>query len=56
MSTLERGTVTFVGKDGSERRNPMGTKSIRALDRYTWIRSGHREPTLGLYGSVAPGR
>jgi site-specific recombinase XerD len=35
--------VTFVGKGGDERRNPIGTKSIRAIDRYLRIRSGHRD-------------
>ena len=40
---LDLGTVTFVGKGGGERRNPIGTKSMRALDRYMRIRSGHRD-------------
>jgi site-specific recombinase XerD len=40
---LDLGTVTFIGKGGGERRNPIGTKSIRALDRYLRIRAGHRD-------------
>jgi site-specific recombinase XerD len=40
---LDLGTVTFIGKGGGERRNPIGTKSIRAIDRYLRIRSGHRD-------------
>ena len=40
---LNLGTVTFIGKGGGERRNPIGTKSIRAIDRYLRIRSGHRD-------------
>lgn len=40
---LDLGTVSFIGKGGGERRNPIGTKSIRAIDRYMRIRSGHRD-------------
>ena len=40
---LDLGTVTFVGKGGGERRNPIGTKSIRSIDRYLRIRAGHRD-------------
>jgi site-specific recombinase XerD len=40
---LDLGTVTFVGKGGGERRNPIGTKTIRGIDRYLRIRSGHRD-------------
>lgn len=40
---LDLGTVTFIGKGGSERRNPLGNKSIRALDRYLRVRAGHRD-------------
>jgi site-specific recombinase XerC len=40
---LDLGTVTFIGKGGGERRNPLGTKSIRAIDRYLGVRAGHRD-------------
>ena len=40
---LDLGTVTFVGKGEGERRNPIGTKSIRAIVRYLRISSGHRD-------------
>jgi len=40
---LDLGIVTFVGKGGGERRNPIGTKSIRSIDRYLRIRAGHRD-------------
>jgi site-specific recombinase XerD len=40
---LDAQTVTFLGKGGSERINPIGTKTVRALDRYVRVRSGHRD-------------
>ena len=53
---LDLGTVTFIGKGGDERRNPIGTKTIRAIDRYLRIRSGHRDADSELLGSGARGR
>ncbi len=40
---LDLGTMTFVGKGGGERRNPIGTKTIRSVDRYLRIRAAHRD-------------
>jgi site-specific recombinase XerD len=40
---LDMGTMTFIGKGAGQRRNPIGTKSIRALDRYLRTRAGHRD-------------
>jgi site-specific recombinase XerD len=45
-STSTWGTATFIGKGGGERINPIGTKTVRALDRYLRIRAGHRDAEL----------
>jgi site-specific recombinase XerD len=57
--SLEAQTVTFLGKGGSERINPIGTKTVRALDRYLRIRAGHRDSFheqlwLGRSGPMSP--
>jgi site-specific recombinase XerD len=38
---VDAATVTFIGKGGHERINPIGTKSVRALDKYLRVRTGH---------------
>jgi site-specific recombinase XerD len=57
---LDAATIAFVGKGGHERVNPIGTKSIRATDRYLRVRSGHRDAEsskrlwLGHSGEMTP--
>jgi site-specific recombinase XerD len=55
---LDAGTVSFLGKGGSVRINPLGSKSIRSLDRYlrsspalqqSWLWHG-RSGRLTSYG------
>jgi site-specific recombinase XerD len=41
--SLESGTVRLMGKGRRIRINPIGTKAIRALDRYLRIRAKHPE-------------
>lgn len=53
---LDLGTVTFIGKGGGERRNPIGTKTIRAFDRYLRIRAGHRDGDIEHLWLGAPER
>jgi site-specific recombinase XerD len=40
---LDAQIVTLLGKRGSERINPIGTKTVRGLDRYLKVRAGHRD-------------
>lgn len=56
---LDAGTVTFTGKGGHERINPIGSKTVRALDRYVRLRAGHRDANarelwLGRSGAMSP--
>jgi site-specific recombinase XerD len=44
---LEGESVTFLGKGGHERVNRIGTKTIRAIDRYLRVRAGHRDADVG---------
>jgi len=49
--SLESGTVRLMGKGRRVRINPIGTKTIRALDRYLRLRARHSEhasPALWL--------
>jgi site-specific recombinase XerD len=43
---LDAGTVSFLGKGGSVRINPLGSKSVRSLDRYIRAR-GEPSPANG---------
>ena len=43
---LDRGLLRVVGKGGSERVLPIGTKAVRALDRYLRIRARHPAASL----------
>jgi site-specific recombinase XerD len=48
---LEAGTVTFMGKGRRVRTNPIGSKTLRALDRYLVLRGRHPDrdsPALWL--------
>ena len=48
---LDRGTVRFVIKGGDERINPIGSKTVKVLDRYLRARAAHRDadgPALWL--------
>ncbi len=52
---LDTGTVNFLGKGGSIRINPLGSKSIRSLDRYFRVRrelSSARSLWLGRSGKL----
>ena len=40
---LGAATVSFVGKGGGKRINPIGNKTTKALDRYLRARAGHRD-------------
>lgn len=40
---LRDGVVTVVGKGGSERVLPLGTNTVKALDRYLRLRARHRQ-------------
>lgn len=38
---LDHESVTFAGKGGRTRTNHIGTKTMRALDKYLRVRTGH---------------
>ena len=47
---LGASTVSFIGKGGGQRINPIGNKTTKALDRYLRARAGHRdEPSEALW-------
>jgi site-specific recombinase XerD len=46
---LDAGTVNFLGKGGSIRINPLGSKSIRSLDRYLRSRGNLAEHSARLW-------
>jgi site-specific recombinase XerD len=43
---LGAATVSFIGKGGGQRINPIGNKTTKALDRYLRVRAGHRDEAL----------
>lgn len=44
---LDARTVRFLGKGGSHRTNPIGSKAVRALDRYLLARRQHPDRDVG---------